>query len=254
MMQAQGVTAGSAADDERYQVYSRLEIVSILRSLAAKRELVSVHFGNGDAMLTLVIAVDSENDQVLLDCCPDPALNARLLAARRLVCESRLAHIPIRFTAEGASATYFQGEPAFAVRLPSAMARIQRREFYRVRVPIAQPVRCEIPAAHDGVAGAMLVSARVLDMSCGGLSLTDLPPAASWELGTVHQACRLPLPGVGTLVIDLEVVRLTHAPAGPAMRGPHAGVHFVGLNDGNRTRLQRFINELQRIELARLPS
>jgi c-di-GMP-binding flagellar brake protein YcgR len=250
-MQPHGLVAGSAADDERFQVYSRLEIVSILRSLATKRELVSVHFGETDAMLTLLLDVSPERDEVLLDCCPDPALNARLLAARRLTCVSRLAHIPIRFAAEGASATYFQGEPAFAVQLPPTVARIQRREFFRVRVPLTQAVRCEIPAPHNGVPAAVLATARVLDMSGGGLSLADLPPTVSWEPGTIHEACRLPLPNVGTLVMDLEVVRLSHGPVAPSQRGPHAGVHFVNLNDGNRTRLQRFINDLQRMELAR---
>ena len=237
-------------EDERYQVRSRLEIVSILRGLVGKSEFATVYFGAGrDFIVTMMLALDAQAEHVVFDFGADGAANDRMLRADRLLVVSQLSHVRVQFAADRAQVTTFDGGPAFRVRVPSMLTRLQRREFYRVRVPGTRPVRCDVPVSED--AGSVRVPLRVLDLSSGGLALTDLPSHLKVETGTAWHGCRLALPDLGPLSVDLGVVRVIESPASRGTVARRVGAQFLKLPDGTRAQVQRYINRLEREQLAK---
>ncbi|MDQ6620903.1 MAG: flagellar brake protein [Pseudomonadota bacterium] len=240
------------ADDPNFIVRSRLEIVSLLRGLKDQRELMTVYFGDGrDFIVTMVLSVNPEFEEIVLDFGAEQKANARLMQATRLLMVSQLAHIKIQFWTGGADATMFEELPAFRVRIPAELTRLQRRQHYRVRVPVRHGVRCELPPCNDGQGR---VAARVLDLSCGGAALSEVPDDVRLEPGTRLQGCTLVIDDSGPIEATFEIVRLADVPHahGPAAR--LVGVQFLDLSAGGRARIQRYINRIEREQIARSQS
>ena len=236
-------------DDERFMVRSRLEIVSILRGLQEHRELVTAYFGDGrDFIVTMVLSVNPDFEEVVFDFGAQQRANARLMQAARIFFVSQLSSIRIQFLAAHADATTFEGLPAFRVRIPAELARLQRRQFYRVRVPSRKAVCCELPPYRDG--GAR-VRARVLNLSCGGAALTDVPVEMPVQSGTRLAGCRLGLNDGEPIETTLEIVRMAEVPNAHGPGSRLIGVQFVDLSAGARARIQRFINGVEREQISR---
>src|SRR5206468_6010297 len=85
MKRAESPSRLDASEFERYQVHSRLEIVAILRSLIEHRSLVTVSFGGrDDFIVSALLAVNPDFEELIIDHGADPATNVRLLQAPRL--------------------------------------------------------------------------------------------------------------------------------------------------------------------------
>lgn len=228
-------------DDDRFRIYSRMEIVGLLRAVAAHRELVTVQFGGGsDFVVTAVLAVNPEFEEVVLDYGADEAAMQRLLRAERLRVSTQLDHVRMGFTADGAGAVSFEGGPAFRVRLPDSLLRFQRRDAYRLKVPLGRPLLCQVPAAGGGSTLAL----KVRDISVAGIGLTDYPPSFLVTVGQVLEGCRINLPELGALVADLEVM---HATQGEARR---CGCRFRNLPLPMANLIQRYITRVEREQHA----
>jgi len=239
----------SPPDDEQYMVRSRLEIVSVLRGLKEQRELVTAYFGEGrDFIVTMILGVNPEFEEVVLDFGAEQKANARLMEAPRLFFVSQLAQIRIQFWTGRADATMFDDLPAFRVRLTAELMRLQRRQYYRVRVPARHGVRVELPGAREG---SPRIAARVINISCGGLAITDVPESVRLEPGARLRGCTLVIDDGGAIDTTFEIVRMAEVPLahGPASR--LIGVEFVEITAGARARIQRYINRVEREQIAR---
>ena len=68
-----------SVDMERFQVYSRVEILAVLRAIQAQRVLMTLYFNHGDEfILTTLLSVNPEFEEMVFDAGPDKQLNKRL--------------------------------------------------------------------------------------------------------------------------------------------------------------------------------
>jgi flagellar brake protein len=228
-------------DDDRFRIYSRMEIVGLLRAVAAHREIVSVQFGGGqDFVVSAVLAVNPEFEEVVLDYGADEAAMQRLLRAERLRISTQLDHVRMSFAADGAGAVSYEGGPAFRVRLPDSLLRFQRRDCYRLKVPLGRPLLCEVPTTAAGAPLAL----KVRDISVAGIGFTDYPASFLVAIGQLLEGCRINLPELGALVADLEVM---HATQGEARR---CGCRFRNLPLPMANLIQRYITRVEREQHA----
>lgn len=234
-------------DEARCRIYAREEIVAILRELRDAHVLATAHFSPRDFIITTVLEVQPGIDALLLDYGADRAANNQLLRAPRLQVQTQHNHIQIRFACGPAQVDRYQNRPAFRLPLPPSLVRLQRREFFRLRIPLAESVQCHLPPQEHlpPVRGAI----RVMDISCGGVALLDLSGKANLETSRTYRNCRIELPGGACVVTDMEVrhVRETRSPAGECFR--HCGCRFVGITPAKTAQIQRFIylQERQRL-------
>jgi c-di-GMP-binding flagellar brake protein YcgR len=227
-------------DDDRYRIHSRMEIVGLLRSVAKHRELVTVQFGGAhDFVVSAVLAVDPDFEEVVLDYGADAAAMQRLLRAGRLRVSTQLQQVRILFDAEAADAVSFEGGAAFRIRLPGSVLRFQRRDCYRLKIPLGRPLLCEVPSGD-----ASRATLRVRDISVAGIALSDYPKDFRVAVGTVWPGCRINLPDLGALVADIEVM---HATEGDARR---CGCRFRSLPLPMTNLIQRYITRIEREQHA----
>jgi c-di-GMP-binding flagellar brake protein YcgR len=244
---------GSVADlddDERYLVHSRLEITAVLRSLIEHNALITIYFGDaGESIVTTLLAINPNFEELIFDYGADSSMNARLLQASRLSIVTQLDHIRIQFGASRAEATSFRHAPAFRIRFPNDLLRLQRREYYRVKAPLSQPVRCRVqldPEREDST-----VNIRIFDVSVGGIALVDYPPNLKPEPGTIYHNCHIDLREIGRVTTDIEIVHVMEKVSGNSVRMRLCGCRFVNMSNSMLTLIQRYINKIEREQKAR---
>src|SRR4051794_23728843 len=110
-----------------FEIQARKEIVTILRSVGEKKQLVRILIhGESDVCVTSVLAVDGDGDKLILDCSIDAAQNKRILATAQVGFETSLDKIRILFKGGPFREVSYKGGPALQLPLPTGIVRLQR--------------------------------------------------------------------------------------------------------------------------------
>ena len=151
-----------ARDDglEKFMLRGKRQIAQLLQELIDNRCLISAHSGGGHSFMTAVLRIDEDRERVVLDASPDADANRRALAAERVQCVTLLDHIRIQFSLTGLSSGQEKSHPALSAPIPKEMLRLQRREFFRLKVPLAHELTCVL-AAEDLARKPVQAQARV---------------------------------------------------------------------------------------------
>lgn len=231
------------------------EIARLLRRLALKRNLITVHApGGAPVLVSAILNADADNGLIVLDSSADEEANARALRFPELRCLGQVDSIGVRFSLQHLAACVHEGMPAFQARMPSSVLHLQRRDYYRLRLPVSRPGECRIHVEPSGEhpAGEVprTVSLRIVDISAGGVALR-VPPefAGQFAAGSAFDSCTLDLPDFDALRVDMVVRHLAERryEEGPGIW--QAGCEFVAPPRSVQQQVQRFIMQVER-ELA----
>jgi flagellar brake protein len=231
-----------SSDHSRYTLHEAREISFILRQLAARRAMITAYYGeSNEFMVTCVVELSLDGQQIYLDVSPDETLNARVLALGRLICATQLDKVKIQFEVTRLEPASFEGFPAFRAPLPTRLLRLQRREYFRLSAPSYDGLACHIPLP-DG----RRITVRIADISGGGIGV--LAPAGNevFTPETVFENCRLELPGGIPLTVSIKVCnvfRLTRPDGSQSIR---AGCEFSNLPPAAANTIQRYILQAER--------
>lgn len=234
-----------------YEVRSRREIGNILRRLGECKQLIQLRIeGSTDAIVTSVLAVDDRRGQAIIDCAPNPAINQRIIASGPIFFETVLSNIRILFQAGGAQACQYQNGPALRIAIPSVLIRLQRREFYRVATPSANPLLCEfhVPQAQGG---ERIIGVALQNISAGGIAVIDEQKLLNPTIGFIYQDCRIALPRAAQVVTALEIRNLRELTLANGKNIRRLGCRFVDLPSTMLTAVQRYITQLEREQNAK---
>jgi len=234
-------------DVSPYLVHSRREIISLLRAMEERGQLVSMQAGGGaDTVVTSVLAVDEAGDMVVIDKAPSNLVNQRILDSDNVSFETVLDNIRIMFFTERVGECLFENLPALYIPIPSTLVRLQRREHYRVATPVATPVRCtvNIPPDDNGVGGTTVV-VTLKDISCGGIAIVDEKKILDNTIGRIYKNCTIDLPG-GMLQAPLQIRNSVDLALTSGRTLRKLGCMFVDLPNPMLAAVQRYITKLER--------
>ena len=221
---------------EHYMLYGRGEIMQKLRQLGKKNSLISLHFNN-DTMLSTVVDVLADKNLLVLDYGGSEELNQKLLKHNRAIVKTDYDGITAQFTITDIRKARLQGKPSFACTLPDSVLWVQRRDFYRVRIPLSEKVTCELIHGDNN-----RTEYPVLDISTGGLALFNINDELELEPGNVFHNCKLTLGEHGASFINLEIRNhILKNPNDPS-EGTRCGCAFLNLSGEFETNVQKFIN------------
>lgn len=238
-------------DLSRFQVRSRREIISLLRTVGARNQLVRMQANHGaDSVVTSILEVDDDNGIVIIDCAPSASTNQRVLESEDIAFETVLENIRILFFTSHAESCTHDGRPALYIPIPESVIRLQRREYYRVSTPVSNPVRCSIPVpgADGGPATAAVVPLH--NVSGGGIAVVDEKKQIPNTIGTTFTKCRLDLPG-GAVEVTLRLMNSRDVTLNNGKNTRRLGFMFVDLPNATLAAIQRYITKLEREQNAR---
>ena len=234
-----------------YEVGSRREIISLLRSIGEKNQLIRmlIH-GEADVCVTTILEVDPDTNTVTLDRSIDAEQNLRILAAKRISFETTLDKIRILFASDDVTETIFERRAALQMALPESLVRLQRREFYRMATPLTNPVRATVPLPQELGGGSAVFP--LADISCGGIAVLANKFMLGNTIGVNYPSCRIDLPDIGTVTTTLQVRNSLDLTLLNNKTNRRLGCHFLGISGANLAMVQRYITKLERERNARI--
>lgn len=237
----------------KYMLYSKSEILFVLRAVLQKGSMITVYFNQGQSfLLTSLINVDTERGQLVFDMGSDQEMNARALKADRLLFTTSLEKVKVQFSLKRLEQTQYDGRQAFRSAFPETILRLQRREYYRLATPIANPVRCRFNLKRPDES-IMATDVPLLDISGGGVGLMiDPEHKDDFQIDTVFPDCRIDLPEEGLLVCNLIVRNAFDVTAKSGNHHLRVGCEFKDLPGTRLTMIQRYITRIERERKARM--
>ncbi len=251
----------SAPENGRYLVRRGVDMLALLRALAARRAPVTLTFGRSDQRIqTQLIGINPAFEELLFAPGHDRAALDQLLSAGSFGVETTMEAIRLLFIASHAEITLFRQEDALRARIPDVLARMQRRESIRIPAPQDKLSFCTVhsrsgtggnagagrSAPHAAAQGDTRL--RLIDISTGGLGLglPDHDPA--FAAGKNLPECSVELPGIGVMRCALHVVYTKEAQ--PGSREHRIGCRFVDLPALSREQVRRCGAHLEHVQLA----
>ena len=180
-------------DDEKFVIYAQNEIMQKLRMLQKSNCIATAYFDTGkQSLLTAVIDVLPDKNIVLLDYGSDETANKALISDDSVTIKSQLAGVTAKFTVNKIQKARYQNQTVFACKIPSNMLWVQRRDTYRVTLPMNINAFCIVHHNDDKAR-----QYRIHDISVGGLALEDIEKNQEFALGSIFKKCEITLPEFG---------------------------------------------------------
>ncbi|HEV7270403.1 flagellar brake protein [Pseudoxanthomonas sp.] len=238
-------------EEEKYLVHGVPAVRQILQSLIDKRALVSgCAMPRNHTFPTSVIEVLDDEEGVLIDGSASEAVNRSIEDASHVTCVSRLDRIHVQFKLYDLRRVQQDGQVAFHASLPDSILRLQRREFYRLQVPVTQPMDCAI-AERQPDGETTYRKYRVLDISGGGIALAVQAEEPTLKPYKEFPGSLLHLPDSGPLCVRLMVKSLHRQLNQNGSESWRAGCQFTDMPRGGDALIQRYIFRLERQRSAR---
>ena len=228
-----------AGADENFRIHSEVDILFILRGIMQANSLVTLYPGfDDDFILTAILAIDSENDQVIVDYGTNEKTCQKALQSSELIFVTIQNRVKVEFTCEWIRKIQFDGKEAFAVNIPKSLLRIQRRNHFRISTPIVKPLKCIIPIPGKNTGKAEVT---LLDISCGGIAVIDQHPAIDFDPGLYYSDCQITLPEIGTITTTIQVRNTYEITLRNGQNCMRAGCQFINLSATMEAMIQRYI-------------
>ena len=227
-------------DIERCTLREPRDVLFQLRSLIRENERVSVSFDEGrQSLLTVLIDISDNKDFLYFDVGGSEEINRMFLKAERSVFVCVVDGIRIQFSARQARKTKIGDEVVFAVALPASLLRLQRREYFRLPLPMVKPYVCR--ACRGAKKETVL---PIYDISVGGIGVQTADQPQFEPLERLEN-CWIDLHESGMLNVTLEVRYVTANESRSGKTHYHTGLKFVGLPPPDEMLIQRFMARIE---------
>ena len=227
----------------RYTLHSRTEIVFLLRAIQKRKLLVNLDLpGSRQIIVTSVLGVNETQNILILDSARGDALNHELLSGKGAEFVTQLDGVSITFATGPVTLCEYEKMPALRIALPKSMIRLQRREHFRVPLPIANPIKCIVPSGDGGDP----ITTHIVDIGCGGVAIAETGGRLGTETGRTLPGCKLLLPDTDAIVTSLEVRNSAQIRLHNGAFQTRLGCKFIDLPNDMAAKLQRFVMDIER--------
>lgn len=233
---------------DSFTITFRREIVFYLRQLINDGERVSVTFAEGsETMLTVLLDVNEEDSALIFDWGGSAAINRKLMESKRNIFLATPQGVRNQFVTQRVWETTYKKRPAFATTIPAEYIRLQRREFFRLLLPMTQRPPCRFDAGDPPKSWEF----SIVDLGLGGLGMEIPAAAVPFEIGQTIARAEIALGKAAKLTVDLQIRFVGNVTRGNRQLC-RLGCHFIKVSQAQENELQRFITQVQREERAKL--
>ncbi|MCQ8116349.1 flagellar brake protein [Methylomonas rosea] len=235
-----------------YLVRSAKLIFSHLSDLIKKKCIISAHFGeHNQSFLTTIIDLDQKANLITLDVAPTELLNKQLLGSAKVLFRTEYEGIKVSFRGKAIKKSQSDGHPVFAMPIPDAIFWMQRRQYYRVKVPLSHKnSTCELNLTLENEAGEMDTQTKVFgmaDISLSGFSFlnADTKIADFLVPDTVIDECALYLHDGSRAHVGFVIKSVTNVRANATTYQHRIGCKFTHMPQVFENNIQRYMQEIE---------
>ena len=152
-----------------YAIQNQRQISSHLFLLIKNKCLLSVSIEtSGETYITTLLSINEKNHTLVLDYGPNEHLNHHISIAREVRFDAQYRGIKVWFTGAMLKKTTHNRQPAFVMPLPNTLFWMERRGYYRVKMPLSNLSYCHLIGKDSEP-----INIRVYDISLSGFSILD---------------------------------------------------------------------------------
>ncbi|MDF3035036.1 MAG: flagellar brake protein [Paucimonas sp.] len=234
----------SLSDDEiedRFFLLGRMEILNVLNDLIHRRETLTVYFNGGSDFIVTTL-LEARQDGLVFDLSGDEKANRRLPRSSSCVFVGRLDGVRVQFSSGQAAPISWGGADAFEALLPERVVRLQRRESYRILLPVAKPMMVKLM----GSGGKSLGEWPGHDLSVGGVGLT-LTGTPEFDVSELLPLIVMEIPMGRQRLINCSACVRHITPEGEHREAPRhrIGLSFENLPPATGVAIQRYIIKIE---------
>jgi c-di-GMP-binding flagellar brake protein YcgR len=235
-------------DLEQYLVRGFPSIRQLLQEIINARSLLSVHLlPGGLSFLSTIVTLSEDERWLFIDASQNEVIHRHSLEAERMLCITQLNKVRIQFRIGSVTEVPFNGHPALAAPIPDEILRLQRRDAFRLQVPLSHKLICVLPVQeHSRNGHKKILEAPVVDISAGGLSMEVPTVKTPPGVGDKINGCHLRLPGDIFIGISLEIRNHGRRIRADGKEVLRLGCSFIGLPAQSESQIQRYIYQAER--------
>lgn len=233
-------------DISRFLVDNAELIRGIFDGMLERRVFIALSIPHEEGSQFMSMLSSIEGRTITFDLPADPALTGQVLRHGKLNASAQDGGVQVQFRLSEIQRSEYDGRACFTCALPADLYRIQRRNAYRVPVPLHDEVTCDVVFS-DRSGKPVTRRLRVFDLSISGLTLLmplDIPELPT---DTVLSTCTLRMPDTEPLNVQLIVRNSFALPTRNDNIRRRVGCEFAELPGSVENRLQRYIFKIERI-------
>lgn len=212
----------------------------ILKRLLDQRCMLTVQVGkHADCYTSAVLEVAREARYLVLDELIPAAGHQRILREPTVQLRARLDGVEVRFHTYISQIGEQGGLPYYKVPFPATLEYSQRRQAFRVPIPLNRGIRCVLLLDDEREFSGEL---RDLSPSGLGIRVRTGEPNKTTDQGQLA-ICRIELGEDRGIVTDVELCHIDQKTRGRVAR---LGLRFRGLRPEQQRRIEQFCAELAR--------
>lgn len=229
-------------DYGQYHVENPFEMCSILKSLIPKPEVVTAYYDDTleNFILTSIVAVDAKKRTFILDVSSDEKRNAQFAKSKRVTCKTRCNNVRVDFSINNFKSVKYKGDKAFSCDLPQNILYLQRRNYYRMEIPLGDKLICQTTTNND----TNSMSLTLADISSGGIGVNELDTTKSFSLFGLYRNCEIDLGVMGVIKFDLELRNQRLLKLKDNTEVLRLGYRFTDLKTPDNAKIQRYIHNI----------
>lgn len=235
-----------------YLIRSAKLVFGHLSDLVKKKCIISAHFGDhNQSFLTTIIDLDQKANLITLDVAPTELLNKQLLTSAKVLFRTEYEGIKVSFRGKSIKKSQSDGHPVLAMPIPDAIFWMQRRQYYRVKIPLSHKnSTCEIVFNTENADGSTESQTKVFslaDISLSGFSFLnpDTTLADTLAPDTQITQCALFLNDGSRANVSFVVKNINNVRASPTTYQHRIGCQFTELPQVFENNIQRYMQEIE---------
>lgn len=235
------ITIINTIDDSRYIIRHPQVILSYLKQIKKDHAFLAItSSGQYHPFISMLYKVDEQRRQIIFDTPEDSRLDRHFLKEDSVTIVTSVEQIRIQFEVSGLRHVMYDSKVAYAADIPTSILRLQRRDVYRLTVPVSAPIYCEIGDSTGSFESAHRYP--VYDISLSGIGLNNFPMMAA---GTkiYHAIVYLP-DSIGSFIADLVVCHTFSIRFRRQDSILKTGFKFLSVSEQRNKKIQQYLNML----------
>jgi c-di-GMP-binding flagellar brake protein YcgR len=236
-----------------YLVTLPKQVVKHLTDLMAKKCIITAQFGeNNVSFLTVLVEIDEKNKEILLDSAPSEQLNQQLLNAVKVLFRTECEGIKVSFRGHKIRKVLKDGSPMLAMPLPDAVFWLQRRDYYRVKIPLFHNGSfCRITLGFENSEGKPYTETydfKLLDLSIRGFSILVPDNNLDKKFAVNNEAMQgeIFLHDRGNGTVSFNVVYHTDVRISATLIQQRLGCAITDISPSFESKVQLYMQDLER--------
>ncbi len=238
------------ANESDYLVRNPKGVFGHLTELVKNKCIISAHFGEYNAsFLTTIVGLDQKTNVLQLDCAPSDTLNNQLLNSSKVLFRTEVEGIKVSFSGKAIKKVKNGDYWVLSMPLPSSIFWMQRRQFYRVKIPLSHTSSyCQLSFKGETEEDAdTVVKMPLSDLSITGVSFLNPDPKWTEHLqpDTEIVDCTLHLHNNNEARVAFVIKNNVKVRVNNIGNQQRIGCSFRNLPPSFETSIQRYMQEIE---------